>query len=134
MRVAIFTDNDFGKVNGVTTTLKAVLRDEPADIRPRVYTAADVGVDATTISRCAPSASDSVLPRDEDVPAALSRTSSTRARADRIDVVHFTTPGPVGLAAMYVAWRLGVPMVGSFHTHLAAYTEHAERIAPARRR
>ena len=45
MRVAIFTDNDFGKVNGVTTTLKAVLREQPADISARVYTAADVGVD-----------------------------------------------------------------------------------------
>jgi glycosyltransferase involved in cell wall biosynthesis len=45
-----------------------------------------------------------------------------RARADRIDVVHLTTPGPVGLAALYVAWQLQLPMVGSFHTDLAAYT------------
>jgi glycosyltransferase involved in cell wall biosynthesis len=43
------------------------------------------------------------------------------ARADRINVVHLTTPGPVGLAAMFVASRLGLPMVGSFHTDLAAY-------------
>jgi len=38
-------------------------------------------------------------------------------------VVHYTTPGPVGLAAMYTSWRLGVPMMGSFHTQLAEYTE-----------
>jgi glycosyltransferase involved in cell wall biosynthesis len=38
------------------------------------------------------------------------------------DVVHLTTPGPVGLAALYAASRLKLPMVGSFHTDLAAYT------------
>ena len=45
-----------------------------------------------------------------------------RAREDRIDLVHLTTPGPIGLAAMHTAWRLQLPMVGSFHTDLAAYT------------
>ena len=45
MNVAIFTDNDFGKINGVTTTLTAVLRWRPADLELRVYTAADVGVE-----------------------------------------------------------------------------------------
>jgi glycosyltransferase involved in cell wall biosynthesis len=44
-----------------------------------------------------------------------------RARADRIDVIHLTTPGPIGLAALFVAWRLRLPIVGSFHTDLAAY-------------
>ncbi len=41
---------------------------------------------------------------------------------DGIQLVHYTTPGPVGLAAMYVASRLKVPMVGSFHTQLSEYT------------
>jgi glycosyltransferase involved in cell wall biosynthesis len=45
-----------------------------------------------------------------------------RAREDRIDLIHLTTPGPIGLAAMHTAWRLQLPMVGSFHTDLAAYT------------
>jgi glycosyltransferase involved in cell wall biosynthesis len=44
------------------------------------------------------------------------------AAADGIDVVHLTTPGPVGLAALRVASRLGVPLIGSFHTDLAMYT------------
>jgi hypothetical protein len=45
IRVAVFTDNDFGKVNGVTTTLRAVLAHQPADVAVRVYTAADVEAD-----------------------------------------------------------------------------------------
>jgi glycosyltransferase involved in cell wall biosynthesis len=36
-------------------------------------------------------------------------------------LIHLTTPGPIGLAAMLVASRLRLPMVGSFHTDLAAY-------------
>jgi hypothetical protein len=32
MRVAIFTDNDVDKTNGVTTTLRAVLRHVPSDL------------------------------------------------------------------------------------------------------
>jgi hypothetical protein len=32
MNVAIFTDNDFDKVNGVTTTFKAALKSAPAGI------------------------------------------------------------------------------------------------------
>src|SRR4030095_11143471 len=39
----------------------------------------------------------------------------------RIDLVHLTTPGPIGLAALFVARRLRLPLVGSFHTDLAAY-------------
>src|SRR5262249_10319328 len=42
--------------------------------------------------------------------------------ADRVDVIHLTTPGPVGLAAMWIASRLHIPMIGSFHTDLAEYT------------
>jgi len=45
MRVAIFTDNDFAKVNGVTTTLAAVLQYAPPDMQLRIYTAADEDID-----------------------------------------------------------------------------------------
>jgi hypothetical protein len=39
MKVAIFTANDFDKVNGVTTTFKAALQAVPAGMHLRVYTA-----------------------------------------------------------------------------------------------
>ena len=45
MNVGLFTDNDFSKTNGVTTTLRAVLRHLPADIMARVYTEDDIGAD-----------------------------------------------------------------------------------------
>ena len=44
-----------------------------------------------------------------------------RLRADGVRLIHLTTPGPAGLAARYLAWRSGAPLVGSFHTLLAEY-------------
>ena len=45
MRVAIFTDNDFRKVNGVTTTLRAVLAHAPGHVHARIYTCESADVD-----------------------------------------------------------------------------------------
>lgn len=122
MNVAIFTDNDFAKVNGVTTTLRAVLRHTPADIRSRVYTCEAQEVD--TPDYFAARALGVGIPFYKEMKMFWPplRRFLAQARLDRIDLVHFTTPGPVGLAAMHVCSRLGLPMVGSFHTDLAEYT------------
>lgn len=123
MRVAIFTDNDFGKINGVTTTLNAVLRWAEPDISPRVYTSDHVGADRPEY--LALRSIGVGIPCYAEMKLYLPRilAFAARARADGIELIHYTTPGPVGLAAQYTAWALGVPMVGSFHTHLAEYTE-----------
>jgi len=44
VNIGIFTDNDFDKVNGVTTTLTAALRCAPAGMRLRIYTASTLPV------------------------------------------------------------------------------------------
>jgi glycosyltransferase involved in cell wall biosynthesis len=122
VNVAIFTDNDFGKVNGVTTTLNAVLRHEPPDICARIYTSSDRGVDEPKyLALRAPGIGIPFYPEMRMYwPRVLGFLR--HARRDRIDLVHYTTPGPIGLAAMLVARQLQVPMVGSFHTQLSEYT------------
>ena len=121
MNVAIFTDNDFDKINGVTTTLTAALRHAPPSLRLRVYTAATLAVE--TPEYLAVRSPGMPIPFYGDMRMYLPRLFEfvDHARADRIDVIHLTTPGPIGLAALFVAWRLRVPIVGSFHTDLAAY-------------
>jgi len=37
------------------------------------------------------------------------------------DLVHVASPGPVGVAAMAIARIAGTPLIGSYHTELAAY-------------
>ena len=122
MNVAIFTDNDFVKVNGVTTTLRAVVQYAPDDVRVRVYTAAGEGSDRSDYF--ALRSLGLPIPWYGEMRMYVPRLRAYLAEAvrDRIDVVHLTTPGPVGLAALYVASRLRLPLVGSFHTDLAAYT------------
>jgi glycosyltransferase involved in cell wall biosynthesis len=122
MRVAVFTDNDFDKVNGVTTTLTALVDHAPPDIVPRIYTASALASDTPHYfalgSRAVPipfySEMDMYIPRWRDY--------LRRVEADEIDVVHLTTPGPLGLTALWVSARRGLPLVGSFHTDLATYT------------
>jgi glycosyltransferase involved in cell wall biosynthesis len=121
MNVAIFTDNDFGKVNGVTTTLRAVLDHAPPQIRPRIYTCDDHGVDTPEYLAMRSPGMGIPFYREMKIHVPPFRRFLQRALADRIDVVHYTTPGPVGLAAQWVAARGRLPMVGSFHTDLAEY-------------
>lgn len=122
MNVAVFTDNDFDKINGVTTTLTAALHYAPPTMRVRVYTAGTLPVD--TPQYLALRSAGVPIPFYSEMRMFVPRLLAyvDRARQDRIDVVHLTTPGPVGLAALFVSWRLGLPLVGSFHTDLAAYT------------
>jgi glycosyltransferase involved in cell wall biosynthesis len=121
MNVAVFTDNDFDKVNGMTTTLTAALQYAPADIRLRIYTAAPLGVDQPHYLAL-PSMGVPVPFYGEMrlyIPHVFEYVR--RARRDAIHVVHLTTAGPVALAGMLVARALNLPMVGSFHMDLAAY-------------
>jgi glycosyltransferase involved in cell wall biosynthesis len=121
-RAAIFTDNDFEKVNGVTTVLGAVLSGAPSDVQARVYTASRLGCDAPDYLALSSWGIGIPFYRDMLMYWPPYPTILERLVADRINVVHLTTPGPMGLAALAAARRLRVPLVGSFHTDLARYT------------
>ncbi|NOT46084.1 MAG: glycosyltransferase family 1 protein [Acidobacteria bacterium] len=122
MNVAVFTDNDFDKVNGVTTTLTAALQFAPPDVRMRVYTAAGIGEESPHYLALRSLGVPIPFYAEMRMYVPRLRRYLAHARADRVDLVHLTTPGPIGLAGLWVAERLGVPLVGSFHTDLAAYT------------
>ena len=47
-----------------------------------------------------------------------------RWRAERPDLVHVATEGPLGLASLSVASSLGLPVTSSFHTNFHAYGGH----------
>ena len=53
-------------------------------------------------------------------PLALRR----RWRAERPDLVHVVTEGPLGASAINAARSLGIPVTSSFHTNFHAYTGH----------
>src|SRR5262249_10536639 len=121
MRVAIFTDNDFEKVNGVTTTLRAVLQHAPEGVDLRIYTCQSAGTNTPEYLGLEAPGIRIPYYREMKVYVPPFRRLLKYAVADGIELVHLTTPGPVGIAALWVASRLGVPMIGSFHTDLAEY-------------
>lgn len=132
MKVAIFTDNDFDKINGVTTALTAVLRHAPPDVKPRIYTAAGLGCDAPDYLALASYGVG--IPFYQEMKMYVPRWGAylERVRADAVDLIHLTTPGPLGLVALWVAAQTRLPLIGSFHTDLSAYTRvlsGSERLA-----
>jgi glycosyltransferase involved in cell wall biosynthesis len=99
-----------------------VVEHAPADINVRVYTAA--AAHAASAHYLALRSIGVPIPWYSEMHMYVPRLRAYLRQAvrDQIQVVHLTTPGPVGLAALYVASKLGLPLVGSFHTDLAAYT------------
>jgi glycosyltransferase involved in cell wall biosynthesis len=122
VRIAVFTDNDFDKVNGVTTTLTALLDHAPDDVQPRIYTAAGHGSDAPDYLALASVSMPIPFYGEMRMYLPKLRQYLDRVRRDQVDVIHLTTPGPLGLAALWVASESRLPLVGSFHTNLGVYT------------
>jgi phosphatidylinositol alpha 1,6-mannosyltransferase len=46
---------------------------------------------------------------------------SSTVRAFRPDVIHITGPSELGLFGAYFAWKLGIPLVASWHTNVHEY-------------
>ncbi len=122
MRVAIFTDNDFDKTNGVTTTLRAVLRHLPDGLQVRIYTASELSSHGPDYLALAAFGVPIPWYGEMRMYAPPMRAFRRHLAEDDIALVHITTPGPVGLAGKRLAASLGLPTVGSFHTNLAEYT------------
>jgi len=115
-RVALVADG-VGGMHGVTHTIQ--------QIRERGVPGFDVeviGTDAGVDRRLSAVA-------EVDVPfynglklGVPSVTAITETLSEgRYDMVHVTSPGPAGLASGMIAKLLELPLIGSYHTELAAY-------------
>src|SRR5690606_10798734 len=60
---------------------------------------------------------------DLDCVAPPARAMLAFARAQRPDVIHVSTPGPVGVCGLLAAKMLRAPVVGVYHTDFPAYVE-----------
>ena len=95
---------------GCATTLRAMTRHRPPDIRLTLFAG----------------------PRG--LPELRLREILTRIERERVDVLHLATLGPWAIAALYIAWRLRLPVVGSFDTTLPRGPRiHAEYVSLVRR-
>jgi glycosyltransferase involved in cell wall biosynthesis/predicted metal-dependent phosphoesterase TrpH len=128
-RALLFTDT-FAEVNGVAGTMRRVAAAAAeGSYSGSVVVAADGEAVPGTLTL--PPDWSLPLPSYEaiDLRFPLPTDVLERVEAERPDVIHVATPGPVGFCGLLVARLLGIPIVGSYHTELGPYALHLTRDA-----
>ncbi|TCJ16744.1 glycosyltransferase family 1 protein [Rubrobacter taiwanensis] len=124
MRVAFFTETFLPKVDGVVTRLRHTLEhlsqmgDEALVVAPKYPEGGPGSYAGARIHRVAsvpfpPYPEVRIAPANPAVGRALRRFDP--------DLIHAVHPFVLGMSAPYYARRLGVPLVASYHAHVAAY-------------
>ena len=129
LRVALVTDTFPPEINGVAMTLGRLadgLRERGHRlqlVRPR-QAADDTAATADDFSETL--VAGMPLPRYPELRLGLpaGRQLQRLWSADRPDIVHLATEGPLGWSALAAARRLGVPVSSAFHTNFDAYSRH----------
>ncbi len=130
MRIALVTETYPPEVNGVAMTLSRLVGGlrarghEVEVLRPRQRQELDGAADLTT--------TDDFLVPGMPIPRYPSLRMGLpvigrikrRWREWKPDLVHVATEGPLGLAVLHVAKRLGLPVTSSFHTNFHSYGGH----------
>ena len=117
-RVAILADG-IGSTHGVSRTIE--------EIRGRGVPGFEVEIVATDpdVDRRLSAVVELEVPHYPGltigVPS-LAAAAQTLAEGD-FDALHVCSPGPVGVAGALLARALGLPLIGSYHTELAAYAK-----------
>lgn len=126
MYIALVTETFPPEVNGVARTLERLVRGlyrrgyEVEIVRPRP---AEEATDGPWHEVWVPAVQ---IPVYKELRMGLASVGRLvrRWREDRPDLVHVATEGPLGLAALRAARRLGIPVTSSFHTNFHIYAEH----------
>ncbi|MCC6676056.1 MAG: glycosyltransferase [Phycisphaerales bacterium] len=126
MRIMLFTDT-LGDVNGVSRFIRNIADQARAaghDFRVVTSTRFDVPP-ADNITNFPPVFA-TAMPRYEQLEIALPPIVRMLRHADRHqpDVIHISTPGPVGCIGFLAAKMLRAPMLGVYHTDFPAYIDH----------
>lgn len=126
MRVLLFTDT-LGDINGVSRFIRTVAEHAERggrELHVITSTAFDTP-DGVNIHNFRPRMS-MAMPRYEQIGLVLPPVMAMLRFARRFepDVVHISTPGPIGATGLLAARRLGVPVLGVYHTDFPAYLDH----------
>ncbi|MCX7945671.1 MAG: glycosyltransferase family 1 protein [Hydrogenophilus sp.] len=120
MKIAFITDTYLPDLNGVAHSLAELIQALHAlGIETRIWSPTG---EASNLHRV-PSIP---LPRYPELKLALPVAAHLAKvwRSWQPHWVHIATEGLLGLAALWVARRLGIPVVSSYHTHFLRYLPH----------
>ena len=126
LRVLLFTDT-LGDVNGVSRFIRNVAeqaRKTSRDLTVVTSTRFEVP-DAANIINLPPIFA-MKMPKYEQLDFALPPLFKMLRLANKLqpDVIHCSTPGPVGTVGLIASKMLRVPVVGVYHTDFPAYVDH----------
>lgn len=122
-RVALFTDT-LGDVNGVSRFLNDIVDQAIATERPlQVLTSTRFTTRPLPTIHNVPPLFACPMPGYPQLELAVPnvRALLQRVRAIEPDVIHVSTPGPVGLVGVLASRLLRLPLVGTYHTDFPAY-------------
>ena len=127
LRVALVTETYAPEINGVAMTLGRLAAGLAARghrvrvVRPR-QKQEKTGVlpDGSLLTPGLP------IPRYPDLRFGLPVAGQLRRAwlAQRPDIVHIATEGPLGFSALATARQLGIPVMSTFHTNFHSYSRH----------
>ncbi|CAG9622440.1 glycosyltransferase family 4 protein [Sutcliffiella rhizosphaerae] len=125
MKIAIFTDTFAPDVNGVARTLQRFTKHlEKNNMEYKVFAPETPGKDlfSSQIHRFM-SLPFFLYP---DCRLAFPNMISVKAQllAFKPDIIHIATPFNIGLCGLHFAKKLGIPVVGSYHTDFDKYLEY----------
>lgn len=124
MRIALFTETFLPKVDGIVTRLRHTVEhlqrqgDEVLVVCPAGGLKEYMGAQILGLSAFP-------LPMYPELKIALPRPA-IRKRLEKFqpDLIHVVNPAVLGLAGIYYAKTLDIPLVASYHTHLPQYLQH----------
>jgi len=124
MRIALFTETFLPKVDGIVTRLKHTV-DHLQRLGDQVMVFSPEGGLTEYKGAQIHGVSGMPFPLYPELKLALPRPSIGEALEQfKPDVVHVVNPAVLGLAGIYYAKTLRLPLVASYHTHLPKYLEH----------
>ncbi len=124
MRIALFTETFLPKVDGIVTRLRHTVEHLQRSGDQVLVVSPDGGLTEYKGARIY-GVSGFPLPLYPELKLALPRPSIGVALEEfQPDLIHVVNPAVLGLAGLYYAKMMQVPLVASYHTHLPQYLHH----------
>ena len=124
MRVALITENFLPKLDGVTRTNAMLLEHLQAHDHQAIVFGPEGSLRRYAGARVVP-VPGVPLPFYPELRMLFPRRNTGRRLARfKPDIVHLADPMMLGMAGLYWAQRIAVPVVAAYHTNLAEYATH----------
>ncbi|HAX90520.1 MAG TPA: glycosyl transferase [Cyanobacteria bacterium UBA11370] len=124
MRIALFTETFLPKVDGIVTRLRHTVEHLQRSGNQVLVISPDGGLSEYKGAKIY-GVSGFPLPLYPELKLALPRPAiGVTLQQFQPDLIHVVNPAVLGLAGVYYAKSMQIPLIASYHTHLPQYLQH----------